>query len=108
RRDAFRQEARLARAQARPDLAPQFRATSLTRGFKESGVGVGVTLPLLDYGSRRHRIRQAEESARSQEDRIAATRNQVRQEVEQALARLRASGTVVRDYQAGVLDQARR
>jgi hypothetical protein len=46
--------------------------------------------------------------ARQQEDRIAATRSQVRQEVEQALARLRAADAVVRDDQGGVLDGARR
>jgi cobalt-zinc-cadmium efflux system outer membrane protein len=106
--DAFRQEARLARAQGRPDLTPQFRAGSVTRGFGDSGVGVGITLPLFDYGSRRHRIRQAEESARAQEDRIAATRSEVRQEVEQALARLQAADAVVRDYQGGVLEGAQR
>jgi cobalt-zinc-cadmium efflux system outer membrane protein len=108
RRDAFQQEARLARAQGRPDLTPQFRASSITRGVHDSGIGLGVTLPLLDYGSRRHRIREAEEAARAQTDRIAATRSQVQQEVEQALARLRASEAVIRDYQGGVLDQSRR
>jgi Outer membrane efflux protein len=99
--------ARLARAQGRPDLAPQFRAGSVTRGFGDSGIGIGISLPLFDYGSRRHRIRQAEESARAQEARIAATRRQVRQEVEQALARLQAADAVVRD-QGGVLEGARR
>jgi outer membrane protein, heavy metal efflux system len=108
RRDAVRQEARLVRAQGRPDLAPQFRATSVTRGLQEAGVGIGVLLPFPDYGSRRHRIRQAEEAARAQEDRIAATRSRVQQEVEQALARRRAAEVVIRDYQQGVLDQARR
>jgi cobalt-zinc-cadmium efflux system outer membrane protein len=107
RRDALRQEARLARAQGRPDLAPQFRATSVTRGLHESGIGIGVTLPFLDYGGRRQRIRQAEAAARAQEDRIASTRARVRQEVEQALARLRAADEVARSYQQGVLDQAR-
>lgn len=107
-RDALRQEARLARAQGRPDLAPQFRAGRVTRGFGDSGVGIGISLPLFDYGSRRQRIRQVEESARAQEDRIAATRNQVQQEVQQAIVRLEAAQAVVHAYQAGVLDQARR
>src|SRR5438309_1345810 len=42
-RDTFQQQARLARAQGRPDLAPQFRATSITRGVQDYGVGIGVT-----------------------------------------------------------------
>lgn len=106
-REVFRQEARLARAEGRPDLAPQFRAQSVTRGF-DSGFGLAITLPLFDWGSRRNRIRQAQEAGRAQEARIAAARNLVRQEVSQALARLRAAQTVVSDYRAGVLDQARR
>lgn len=106
--DAFRQEARLARAEGLPDLAPQFRAGSVTRGFREHGVGIGVTLPLFDYGSRRHRIRQAEEAARARADRASAVRSLVRQEVQQAVARLRAAEAVVRDYQQGILERARR
>lgn len=107
RQEGFRQEARLARAQGRPDLVPQLRAGSVIRGVRDAGVGVGISLPFLDYGSRRHRIRQAEESARAQSERITATENQVRQEVEQALARVQAAEAVIRDYQQGVLEQAR-
>lgn len=107
-RDAFLQEARLARAQGRPDLAPQFRAGGVVRGLQNSGLGLGITLPLFDYGSRRNRIRQAEAAAGAQEARIEVTRNQVRQEVTQALARLEATETVARQYQQGVLAQARR
>jgi len=112
--DSFRQEARLARAEGLPDLAPQVRIGSLLRGIPEAssgngfGIGIAINLPLFDHGSRRNRIRQAEESARAQADRITAARNQVRQEVQQALARLRASETVLKNYQQGVLDRARR
>lgn len=107
-RDELWQEARLARAEGRPDLVPQFRTESITRGTPEPGIGIGVSLPFLDYGSRRNRVRQAEESARAQEARIIAIQNQVRQEVEQAVTRLQAAEAVVRDYQQGVLDQSRR
>ena len=107
-RDAFLQEARLARAEGRPDLAPQFRMGSITSGFRGPGLGLGLSLPLFDLGSRRNRVRQAEEAARAQTDRIAAAQNLVRQEVAQALARLRAAQATIRDYQDGVLIQARR
>ncbi|MBI3946015.1 MAG: TolC family protein [Armatimonadetes bacterium] len=106
-REAFQQEARLARAEGRPDIAPQFRAESVTRGF-QSGIGVAITLPLLDHGGRRNRIRQAEELARAQADRAEAARSQVRQEVESALARLQALEAVAKGYQQGVLEQTRR
>ncbi len=113
-RDTFLQEARLARAEGRPDLAPQIRFGSLVRGTPSGdtgngfGVGLGISLPIFDYGNRRNRIRQAEESARAQTDRITATQNQVQQEVTQAIARLRAAQTVALNYQQGILDQSRR
>ena len=103
-----RQVAKLARAEGIPDLTPQFRATSITRGVTDSGLGVGITLPILDYGSRRGRIRQAEQSARAQTDRANAVRNQVRQEVAQTIARLRSAQTVVENFKQGTLDQAKR
>lgn len=107
-REAFRQEARLARAEGRPDLAPQFRAGSLFRGVSGVGLGIGITLPFLDYEARRNRIRQAEELARAQSDRTLAQQNQIRQEVQQALSRVRAAQTILTTYPQGVLPQARR
>ncbi|MCW3055624.1 MAG: putative cobalt-zinc-cadmium resistance protein czcC [Chthonomonadales bacterium] len=113
-REGFQQEARLARAEGRPDLSPQIRFGSLIRGVPEAssgngfGIGLGISLPIFDYGSRRNRIRQAEDAARAQTDRITATQNQVRQEVTQAIARLRAAQQIAADYQGGVLEQARR
>jgi cobalt-zinc-cadmium efflux system outer membrane protein len=107
--ETFRQEARLVRAEGLPDLAPQFRVENVTRGgARDAGIGIGLTLPLFDWGSRRSRFRQVEESARAQADRIAAARNQVRQEVAQALARLRAAKIVLQSYREGILDQSRR
>jgi cobalt-zinc-cadmium efflux system outer membrane protein len=107
-REKLRQQARLGRAEGRPDLVPQLRTESITRGPREPGIGVAISLPFLDYGSRRNRVRQAEEAARAQEARISAMQNQVRQEVERALARLLAAEAVIRDYQQGVLEQSRR
>lgn len=107
-RDAFRQEARLVRAEGRPDLTPQLRAGSVVRGFRDSGVGIGITLPLFDHGRRRNRIRQAEEGVRAQEDRISAARNEVSREVDQSIAQLTAVDAVVLTYKQEVLDAARR
>lgn len=106
--DAARQEARLARAQGRPDLAPQLRGGNLTRGAATPGVGLGISLPFLDYGSRRNRIRQAEETARAEAARVEAVRAQVRQEVEAAATRLAAVEAVRASYEQGVLDEAQR
>ena len=47
------------------------KVDGVVRGFEGSGFGVGITLPLIDYGSRRHRIHEAEEAARAQANRVA-------------------------------------
>ena len=107
-RAALLHEARLARAEGRPDIIPQLRAGSVIRGVKEAGFGVGITLPFLDYGSRRERIRQSEQAARAQGERVIARRNQVRQEVEQALTHLQTAEEVVKEYSQGLLEQSKR
>ncbi len=108
RQEQFRQEARLARAQGRPDVAPQLRSENVLREPRAPGIGIGLSLPFLDYGARRNRVRQAEAAARAQQARITATQNVVRQEVTQAFTRLQAAEAVIRSYEAGVLDQSRR
>ena len=109
-RQSYLQQARLAKAEGRPDLAPQFRSNEIVRSFspRDYGFSVAVTLPLFDWGSRRNRVRQAEGSASAQADRLTATQNQVRQEVEQALVRVRASETLLNSYRQGILDRAKR
>lgn len=104
--EALRQDARQARAEGLPDLAPQYRATTITHGVHDSGFGIALTLPLLDYGSRRGRVRQDDEAARAQVDRVVAVRAQIRQEVEQAVTQAQAADTVLADYPQGLLAQA--
>ena len=106
--EAARAEGSLIRAEGRPDLVPQFRASSVTRGPADSGLGIGVVLPFLDYGSRRGRLRQAAATARSEDARAAATRNAVRQEVIQAVSRVRTAEAILREYEGGLLDGAKR
>lgn len=113
-RDRFLAEAALARAEGRPDIAPQVRVGYFTRGLQPAsdgngaGVGLAVTLPLFDYGSRKNRVRQAEESARAQESRITAAQNDIRQEIVRSQARLAASEAILANYRGGVLERAKR
>lgn len=112
--EQFRQEARLARAEGRPDLVPQFRVGYFTRGLQPTndgngaGIGIALTLPLLDYGSRRNRVKQAEQAALAQDARVVALQNEIRQQVTQSLARQRAAEAVVRAYPGEALEQAQR
>jgi outer membrane protein, heavy metal efflux system len=109
-REGFRQQVRLARAEGRPDLSPTFRSNEIVRSFapRDYGVSLAISLPLFDWGSRRNRIRQNEEAALAQTDRITAVQNQVRQEVTQVFAQLQATEKILRDYQGGILEQSRR
>lgn len=109
-RQSFEQEARLAKAEGHPDIAPTVRFNEIVRNItpQEYGLSLAVSLPLFDWGSRRERIRQAEQSALAQSDRVTAARSQVRQEVEQIWARLTGAEMLVREYRQGVLERAKR
>lgn len=96
--DAAKQEARLARAEGIPDLAPQYRIGGVTRGIQNSGFGVALTLPFLDYGNRRGRVRAAEETARAEDARATATRLQIEQEATQAVAQARGAQAVLQSF----------
>ena len=103
---AFRQDAKQARAEGLPDLAPQYRASRVTHGVHDAGFGLAITLPLLDYGSRQGRVRQNEELAKAQEDRATAVSSQVTQEVEQAFVQTQAADSILKDYPDGLLGQS--
>jgi len=105
--DASQQDRRAIRAEGIPDLAPQYKATKITNGVQDGGLGVGLTIPFIDYGSRHSRLRQNEEATRADEIRLAAIRDQVRQEVTAAIIQLRAAETVLQAYPQGLLDQSR-
>lgn len=107
-KSAFSQEARLARAEGLPDIAPHFRMDSITREPKNGGFGIGISIPLFDYGSRRNRVLQAEESARAQEMQRSASQNDIREAVTQAVSRLRAAEAVLTDFQGGLLDESKK
>lgn len=107
-RAVFENQVRLAQAEGRPDLAPQFRAGSVVRKFSDYGFGLALSLPLIDYGARKGRIRQAEASASAQSERIRGTERRIRQEVAQAMARERAARAVIASYQGDLLDKAKR
>ena len=98
-------EGRISAARTRrlPDVAMQARKEKL-RG--DGGWAVGLTLPLIDWGSVRGERRQAEAAAAAQEKRVAAVQNEVTREVYSALREVERSEATVREYQQGALSQA--
>ena len=108
KRDALQQETALARAEGRPDVAPQFRSQYVTfqrPTRSDYGFSVAIRLPLVDWGARKNKIQQAETAALAQEDRIEQARQEIRREVVQALARLQGATAVLASF-AEALPQA--
>lgn len=99
-------ETRLARTALRPDLVLQAQRASLRSGG--GTIGVGLSLPFLDWGRRRAEIRQAEAAAQAERARLQQQQNTVALDVEEALARLQASAQVVESYDKGILADAER
>ncbi len=104
-RDVPLARARLARAQGRPDVAPEFRVSQITPKYMDAGLGVVFTLP-LDYGTRRNQIRQEERIAGAETLRVTGTQAQVREEVAAAASRLAAAREVLQGYDGGLVQDA--
>ena len=100
---ARRGQISVARARQIPDVTLQARQETLGG---DGGWAVGVTLPLLDWGSVRGERKQAEAAATAQEQRIVAIGNEVDREVYSALREVQQSEAIVREYQQGTLAQA--
>jgi cobalt-zinc-cadmium efflux system outer membrane protein len=108
RRSIFTQQGRLAKAEGIPDLTPHYRMPSVTREPRDGGFGIGISIPLIDYGSRRNRVRQASASAKAEEMRLVDAENAVRRDVTAAYEKLTASKLVVESFRSGILDDAKR
>jgi len=105
-RDLPQARASLARAQGRPDLAPEFRISQITPKYMDAGLGVVITVP-LDYGTRRELIHQEDLTADAGAARVTGTEAQVRAETVQAASRLGAARTALAEYDAGIVEDAR-
>ncbi len=105
-RDLPHARASLARAQGRPDLAPEFRISQITPTYMDAGLGVVITVP-LDYGTRRELIREENLTADAAETRVVGTQAQVRAETVQAASRLSAARAALAEYDGSILGDAR-
>ncbi len=105
-RDLPSARASLARAQGRPDLAPEFRISQITPKYMDAGLGVVITVP-LDYGTRRELIKQEDISAEAGSARVIGTQAQVRAEAVQSASRLVSTRAALAEYDAGIVGDAR-
>lgn len=92
-------------AQRRPDLAIQARQEKFGG---EGGLGVAVSIPIVDWGSIKHGRKSAEAAADAQSKRIDAVRNSVLLDVDSALRQVDRSRKLIDEYEQGVLTQAER
>lgn len=95
-------------SQGRPDLGVQAISGSFTREPRTAGVGLLITLPILDLGARRGRIAELRRLEDAQRHRADAARREVRTEVVTALERARAAQAALASFQDGLLERARR
>lgn len=89
--------------QRRPDLAFQVRRETFGGA---GGAAIGITVPLIDWGSIRQTRRKAEAQVDAQEKRLAAVANAVALDVDSAVRQVVLTETLNRDYEQGVLSQA--
>ncbi|HEY3330976.1 MAG TPA: TolC family protein [Capsulimonadaceae bacterium] len=107
-RDMFLAQGQQARAEGRIDIVPQFRVGRVTGGkVEDAGIGVGISLPLFDFGSRRGRVSQAAHSAQAQSERIAAVSAETERDVILAAHRLETALAEIASYQSGILDSTK-
>jgi len=101
--DARRAELAAVRSSGRPDIAIQIRKETFD---STAGVGLGISLPILDWGSRKAARQRAEAAVSAQEKRIEAECSAVRLDVDKALIALRAAEAQTREYETGILEKS--
>lgn len=97
----------LERSKSNPDLFLQARWERFSSNTRP-GLAVGLSLPLIDYGTRRNRLQELEQLIQAQSKRIQSAQQQVETEKSQAQERLRAIRDSLQLYESGIIEKARR
>lgn len=97
---------RSARAQRNPDIFVQTRAGRNDESAEPGLTGLGIVMPLWDWGSIRGQVKEAQAKVKEQEAIVTEVKNAVALEVESALKRLQTSREVVERYQQSVVPDA--
>lgn len=89
-----------ARAARRPDIELEIAQNTWNSGIN---LGVGFTLPFIDWGSAAAERRRAQAALSAQQQRVDATRNRVRQEVSAALITVHSAETQICTFRDRIL-----
>jgi len=103
--EAVGHELTVARRDLLPDLLLEGRLEKLT-GRGDRPVGLGFTLPFLDWGRRKAEIRRTRAELAGQRALQVQVANEVTLDVEQAVRSLAASRQVVETYEKGIVADA--
>jgi len=101
--DVAHSEVEMARTLRRPDLALQFIQGD---EFGSGGVGLAITIPLIDWGYAKAERARAEANVCVAEKRLEETRNAVRLDISLALISARSAEAQVREYREQILTPA--
>ncbi len=96
---------KFAQAQRRPDLIFELRSVSLQRN-EGRPIGVGLSLPLFDFGRIRGEVRTAKAEVAERHALLTQAQQTVALEVETALRRLHAAREQVEAYASRILPDA--
>ncbi|MHB9022980.1 MAG: TolC family protein [Armatimonadota bacterium] len=92
-----------AKASRRPDIAVQVRQEDWGGN---GGAGVGISLPLIDWGYAKAERQRATAALHAQQQRIEVVRNAVRQDIAAALVGVRTAESQLQTLRGQVLDPA--
>jgi len=89
-----------------PDLFLQFRLERLS-SHARPGLAIGLSMPLVDYGARRNRLRELEQQIRAQSERANAAQRQTGTLRTQAQEQVRVAWENLHTYEGGIIEKAR-
>lgn len=96
------------RAQGRPDLAPQLRFESVLREPRFGGLGLGISLPIFDHGSRRSKLTELTALLAATKKRREGDLQKIESDVASAIVKVQAIQTVITTYKDQLLGKTQK
>ncbi len=96
------------RAQGRPDLAPQLRFESVLREPRFGGLGLGISLPIFDHGSRRSKLSELASLLEAAKKRRESDLQKIEGDVASSLVKIQALQKVITAYKDQLLGKTQK